>query len=168
MSKSLALAWFLAACCGVALTPAAPAFAASSSKSGIVLSRVTVTAANLRGDSAISMTIANTSSNPISLLSITSPDTKTSMIDYDTNMCQGNNAMMQLANILIIGGHTQQLGYKYQGAMLRQLKEKIVKGETIPVVITWSNFQTTHSVTVEAKVVAPPKYLNFGMTSMEM
>ncbi len=90
------------------------------------------------------------------------------MIDYDTNMCQGNNAMMQLANILIIGGHTQLLGYKYQGAMLRQLKETIVKGETIPVVITWSNFQTTHSVTVEARVVSPPKYLNFGMSTMEM
>jgi copper(I)-binding protein len=90
------------------------------------------------------------------------------MIDYDTNMCQGNHAMMQLANILIIGGHTQQLGYKYQGAMLRQLKVKIVKGETIPVVVTWSNFQTAHSVTIEAKVVAPPKNLNFGMSSMEM
>jgi copper(I)-binding protein len=90
------------------------------------------------------------------------------MIDYDTNMCQGNHAMMQLANILIIGGHTQALGYKYQGAMLRQLKEKLVKGETIPVVITWSNFQKAHSVTVEAKVVAPPRHLNFGMMSMSM
>jgi copper(I)-binding protein len=90
------------------------------------------------------------------------------MIDYDTNMCQGNHAMMQLANILITGGHTQQLGYKFQGAMLRQLKEKLTKGETIPVVITWSNFQKVHSVTVEAKVVAPPKNLNFGMTSMAM
>lgn len=90
------------------------------------------------------------------------------MIDYDTNMCQGNHAMMQLANILIIGGHTQQLGYRYQGAMLRQLKEKLMKGETIPVVIAWSNFQKAHSVTVEAKVVAPPRHLNFGMISMSM
>jgi copper(I)-binding protein len=158
----------MVACSGVALASAPVASSASSPKSGVVLSHVTVTAANLRGDSAISMTIANHSSNPISLLSITSPVTKTSMIDYDTNMCQGNNAMMQLANILIIGGHTQLLGYKYQGAMLRQLKETIVKGETIPVVITWSNFQTTHSVTVEARVVSPPKYLNFGMSTMEM
>jgi copper(I)-binding protein len=90
------------------------------------------------------------------------------MIDYDTNMCQGNHAMMQLADIYITGGHTQQLGYKFQGAMLRQLKEGIAKGETIPVVITWSNFQNAHSVTKMAKVVAPPKYLNFGMTSMKM
>jgi copper(I)-binding protein len=90
------------------------------------------------------------------------------MIDYDTNMCQGNHAMMQLADIYITGGHTQQLGYKFQGAMLRQLKEGIAKGETIPVVITWSNFQNAHSVTKKAKVVAPPKYLNFGMTSMKM
>jgi copper(I)-binding protein len=90
------------------------------------------------------------------------------MIDYDTNMCQGNNAMVQLANILIVGGHTQKLGYKYQGAMLRQLKKKIVNGETIPVVVTWSNFQNARSVTIEAKVIAPPRYLNFGMISMDM
>lgn len=90
------------------------------------------------------------------------------MIDYDTNMCQGNHAMMLLSNILITSGHQQALGYKYQGAMLRDAKEQIVKGGTIPVVITWSNFQTAHSVTIEAKVVAPPRHLNFGMTSMKM
>ncbi|MFY9782897.1 MAG: hypothetical protein WAK12_05120, partial [Acidimicrobiales bacterium] len=93
MRKSLAVAWLMAACWGLALTPANPASGASSVKSGVVLSHVTVTAAGLRGDSAISMTITNTSRNPISLLSITSPDTRSSMIDYDTNMCQGNHAM---------------------------------------------------------------------------
>lgn len=116
----------------------------------------------------MSMTITNKSRGAISLLSITSPATTTSMIDYDTNMCQGNHAMMQLANILIVSGHTQELGYKYQGAMLRQLKKKIVKGETIPLVISWSNFSKAEKVTIEAKVVKPPRYLNFGMSSMDM
>jgi hypothetical protein len=63
------------------------------------------------------------------------------MIDYDTNMCQGNHAMMMLAN---------------------------VSGESIPVVITWTNFKSAHTVTIHAKVVDPPRHLDFGMSSMEM
>jgi copper(I)-binding protein len=114
------------------------------------------------------MSISNDSKGPISLISISSPDTSTSMIDYDTNMCQGSHAMMQLANILITSGHQQALGYKYQGAMLRGVKEQLLKGQSIPVVITWSNFQTARSVTIEAKVVAPPRHLDFGMSSMKM
>ncbi len=169
MRKSLSALWPLAACGVLMLAPWAPlAAAATTAKGGIVISHVTVTAANADGDSAVSMTIVNESRGAISLFSITSPETKTSMIDYDTNMCQGNHAMMELANILIIGGHTQQLGYKYQGAMLRQLKEKLTKGETIPVVVSWSNFNKAQSVTIEAKVVKPPRNLNFGMSSMDM
>ncbi len=114
------------------------------------------------------MSISNDSKGPISLLSISSPDTSASMIDYDTNMCQGNHAMMLLSNILITSGRQQALGYKYQGAMLRDVKERFAKGATIPVVITWSNFRTAHSVTVEARIVAPPRHLNFGMASMKM
>ena len=114
------------------------------------------------------MSIANKSGEPISLISVTSSDAKTSMIDYDVNMCQGNHAMTLIANILITGGRTQELGYKYQGAMLRQLKTPIVKGETIPLVITWSDFNKVHSATVQAKVVKPPKHLFFGMTGMAM
>ncbi len=169
MRKSLAALWSLTVCGALMFTMGAPvAEAATTSKGGVVISHVTVTAANAEGDSAVSMTITNDSKGPISLFSIASPATKTSMIDYDTNMCQGNHAMMELANILIIGGHTQQLGYQYQGAMLRRLKKKIVKGETIPIVITWSNFSMAQSVTIEAKVVKPPRYLNFGMSSMDM
>jgi len=76
--------------------------------------------------------------------------------------------MMMLANILISGGLTQKLGYSYQGAMLRELKVPLVKGQSIPLVIRWSNFQKSRVMTVEAKVVAPPRYLNFGMSSMGM
>ncbi len=158
----------MASCCGLVLTFSSSAFAAPTTKSGVVLSRITVTAARIHGDSAISMSISNDSRGPISLISISSPETSTSMIDYDTNMCQGNHAMMLLSNILITSGHKQELGYKYQGAMLRGVREQLVKGETIPVVITWSNFQTARSMTIEAKVVAPPRHLNFGMTSMSM
>jgi copper(I)-binding protein len=129
---------------------------------------VTVTAAKFSGNSAVSMTIENISNGPISLLSVTSPDTQSSMIDYDTNMCQGNHAMMMLANIFISSGHTQKLGYKYQGAMLRHMKMKTVSGESIPVVITWTNFKSAHTVTIHAKVVDPPRHLDFGMSSMEM
>jgi copper(I)-binding protein len=150
----------------LALVGSAPGASAGVNK--VVISHVTVTAAKSHGNSAVAMTISNNSEEPISLVSVTSSVAKTSMIDYDVNMCQGNHAMTLIANILITGGRTQELGYKYQGAMLRQLKTSIVKGETVPLVITWSNFNKAHTETVEAKVVKPPKHLFFGMTSMKM
>lgn len=150
----------------VALALAVPGspVGAAQNKGGIVISRATVTAAKAKGDSAIVLSITNNSSGVISLLSVTSPDSKASMIDYDTNMCQGNHAMMEVANILITAGHKQELGYKYQGAMLRELRTPLVKGQTVPLVITWSDFQKVETATVEAKVVAPPRHLDFGMT----
>jgi copper(I)-binding protein len=141
---------------------------ASAGSNDIVISHVTVTAAKVHGNSAVVMTIANNSGGPISLVSVSSSDANTSMIDYDVNMCQGNHTMTLIGNILITGGRTQKLGYKYQGAMLRQLKTSIVRGATIPLIITWSNFSKVHTETVQAKVVKPPKHLFFGMTGMAM
>jgi copper(I)-binding protein len=152
----------------MALTSVSSASGASAGVNGIVISHVTVTAAKSHGNSAVEMSISNNSGEPISLFSVTSSAAKTSMIDYDVNMCQGNHAMTLIANILITGGRTQELGYKYQGAMLRQLKTSIVKGGTIPLVITWSDFNKVHTETIEAKVVKPPKHLFFGMTTMAM
>ena len=163
---SHAALWTAGASCALMLAVSSPAQATSTSKSGISFSHVTVTASKAHGNSAVSMTIENNSKEVISLYSITSSVTRSSMIDYDTNMCQGNHAMMALANIVIYSGHSQHLGYQYQGAMLRHVKDKIVKGETIPIVISWTNFGSPHSATVEAKVVAPPRYLNFGMSGM--
>ena len=156
----------VAASSGLFLNLSAPI--ASAGSRGLAVSHVTVTAATARGDSAVVMSLTNDTSGPISLISVTSPRSQSSMIDYDTNMCQGNHAMMMLANILISGGLTQKLGYSYQGAMLRELKVPLVKGQSIPLVIRWSNFQKSRVMTVEAKVVAPPRYLNFGMSSMGM
>lgn len=144
------------------------ASSASAAVNGVVISHVTVTAAKIHGNSAVVMSIANNSGDPISLISVTSSNAKSSMIDYDVNMCQGNHTMTQVANILITGGRTQALGYKYQGAMLRQLKMPLVKGTTVTLVITWSDFAKVHSETVEAKVVKAPSHLFFGMTGMAM
>lgn len=134
----------------------------------VIISHVTVTSAKAEGESAVVLSIDNTSKGPISLLSITSPDSRMSMIYFDTNMCQGNHAMIWLTNILIMRGHVQKLGYQYQGAMISKLRQPLLKGSTVPLRITWSDFQKAHTVTVEAKVVAPPKHLRFHMTPMHM
>ena len=134
----------------------------------VVVSGVTVTAAKAKGQSAVVMSIANGSGNPISLLSVTSTVSTRSMVDYDDNMCQGGSKMTPLANILIMPSQTQLLGYRYQGAMLSGLRRSLSKGESIPLVLTWSDFQAVHRVTVIAKVVAPPKGLRFLMSPMKM
>jgi copper(I)-binding protein len=141
---------------------------ASAGVNDVIISHVTVTAGKIHGNSAVVMSITNKSGDPISLISVTSSNAKASMIDYDVNMCQGNHAMTPVANILITGGRTQALGYKYQGAMLRKLKTALVKGSTIQLVITWSDFTKVHSETVEAKVVKAPNHLFFGMAGMAM
>lgn len=156
----------LVCCAGVALTATTDSSAASVHH--VIISDVTVTAAKAEGQSAVVMSIDNTSNSPISLLSVTSPASRMSMIYFDTNMCQGNHAMIWLTNILIMGGHVQELGYQYQGAMISELRQPLVKGSRVPLTITWSDFQHPHTVTVEAKVVAPPKHLRFHMTPMHM
>jgi len=166
--KSRAAIGLLASCSLMTLIVFTSTCGASARTSDVVISHVTVTAAKIHGNSAIVMTIANNSGEPISLISVTSSVAKTSMIDYDVNMCQGNHEMTLIANILITSRRTQELGYKYQGAMLRELKSSIAKGGTIPLVVTWSDFNKVHTETVEAKVVKPPKHLFFGMTAMEM
>lgn len=134
----------------------------------VVISGATVTAAKEGGPSAVVVKIDNTTSNPITLLRVTSPVATQHMIGYDTNMCQGNHAMVELTNILITSGHTQKLGYKYQGAMLWGLQRALTVGETVPLTLTWSNFQHLQSVTVEARVVKPPAHIDFGMSTMQM
>jgi copper(I)-binding protein len=52
--------------------------------------------------------------------------------------------------------------------MLRELKAALVKGETIPLVITWTNFQRSRTMTVQAKVVAAPSDIDFGMSALGM
>lgn len=142
--------------------------AVGASTRSVVVTGATVTAAKAGGPTAVVVKIDNTSSGPITLLRLTSPVAAQHMIGYDTNMCQGDHAMIQLTNILITSGHTQKLGYRYQGAMLWGLHRALTKGETIPLTVTWSNFQHLQSVTVEARVVKPPAHINFGMSGMQM
>jgi copper(I)-binding protein len=140
----------------------------ASSPKTPTISDVTVTAAAKGHDSAVVLKIVNSTSQPISLLSVTSPSAGGDMIFFDTNMCQGNHAMTVLSNIYISSGFTQKLGYKFQGAMLSALNQELTVGQKVPLVVTWSNFNTLHHSTVEAAVVAPPHHIKFLMGNMSM
>ncbi len=168
-------------CCAVVLASASTFFVGdvvvgAANPSKVVFSDPTVTAAPLKGNSAVIMSITNDSSGPISLTSVSSPTSATSMIFYDANMCQGNHAMSALSNLLIEPGHTQKLAFKYQGAMLSGLRSALKKGATVPIVLKWSNFSAAHTVTLQAKVIKAPKGLKFigsgpgmsGMSGMNM
>ena len=141
--------------------------AASPSKT-LKITDVTMTAAGRSGYSAVTMTLTDGTSLPVSLTSVTSSVSRMSMIYYDDNMCQGNSKMTWLANILISPGYVQKLGYRYQGAMLGNLRTAVHVGETVPVKIAWSDFAKYQDVTVMAKVVAPPKGLHFLLSPMKM
>lgn len=132
------------------------------------ISDVTVTAAARGHDSAVALKIVNSTSQPISLLSVGSPNAGGDMIFFDTNMCKGNHAMTVLPNIYISSGFTQRLGYRFQGAMLSALYRKLTVGQKIALIITWSDFNAVHHSTIEAAVVAPPRHIKFLMGNMSM
>lgn len=139
---------------------------AGGAQPGVVLSQVTVTAARLGGDSAVSMSLANDSGRAISLLSVTSSVARSSMIDYDVNMCQGDHEMSILPNIFIEPGQTQRLGYKLQGAMLSGLRHALVPGSQISLTVEWSNIGHVVTRRLIATVVRAPKGIRFVMGGM--
>ncbi len=132
----------------------------------VELSRATVTLTK-NGESAVVVTISNKSKKPIELLSITSPSASSEMLYFDTNMCQGNQMMTYLPNIVIPGGHSQSLGYKYQGAMLSGIRQSLKVGDTVVLEVKWSQANgQDQTAFVNATVVKPPKHLRFLMGSM--
>jgi copper(I)-binding protein len=151
---------------GTVALVASPTSAASTKTPTI--SDVTVTAAAKGHDSAVAMKIVNSTSKPISLLSVGSPNAGGDMIFFDTNMCQGNHVMTELPNIYISSGSAQRLGYRFQGAMLSALFRKLTVGEKISLIVTWSDFNKVRHSTIEAAVVAPPRHIKFLMGSMSM
>jgi hypothetical protein len=90
------------------------------------------------------------------------------MIDFADNMCQGGTDMTELPNLLISPHRTQVLGYAYQGAMLSNLHGPFVKGHTVALIIKWTDFHSSHTVTLFAKVIKDPKGLHFSMQGMRM
>ena len=132
----------------------------------VELGRATVTATT-NGESAVVITITNKSTKPIELLSITSTSASSQMLYFDTNMCQGNQSMTYLPNIVIAGGHSQRLGYKYQGAMLSGIHQSLTIGDILVLKIKWSQANGQYQTAfVNATVVSPPKHLRFLMGSM--
>jgi copper(I)-binding protein len=162
----------LVAVAGVAMTstgtPSQSSNTVVSGPSGLLFTNVTVTAASTQGESAVAMTIHNNTSGPISLMNVASPLSSMNMLYYDTNMCQGNTAMTWLANIFISQNQIQLLGYQNQGVMLARLHQNLKVGTVVPLQVKYSNFSTSHVVTVQARVVAPPKGLHFHLSVMKM
>lgn len=163
-----AVRWGLPLCAALTLATLTgePGVAVGALTPKVDVSHVTATAARSGGDSAISLSLTNNSGQALSLLSVTSSVAVSSMIDYDTNMCQGNHAMAVLPNILVIAGQTQLLGTKNQGAMLAGVRRALKIGDTIPIVLKWTNFHSVVTKTIMATVVAAPKGLKFVMASM--
>lgn len=146
-----------------------PATSASAAdRSGVQFTTATVTAARVGGDSAVVVKITNHSRLPISVLSVSSPLAKSSMLGFDADMCNGATTMTPLSNILISPGSSQVFGYKNQGAMLSNSVASLTVGKMVPLHIVWSNFSRTTTTVLSAEVVAPPKGLHFRMAKMRM
>jgi len=135
--------------------------------SGILVKGATLTAAGVGGSTAISLSLTNNQGTKILLTDISSPIASSSLIFYDANMCQGNNAMMPLQNIAVSSGNTQLLGYKYQGATLSGLSRTLKIGEKDPLTVEWTDADgVPQTLQVLANVVAPPKGLDLSTTKM--
>ncbi|HEY5304828.1 MAG TPA: copper chaperone PCu(A)C [Acidimicrobiales bacterium] len=153
----------------VALTQHSPrASERERTPSSLKISDVTVTATSSQGDSAVVMSLVNATGGPISLISVSSPRAAMSMMFYDVNMRQAHSAMTWLPDIVIGSAKTQLLGYQNQGVMLSLLHAKLKIGARVPLEIKYSNFSTSRTVVVDARVVAPPMGLHFNTPAMNM
>jgi copper(I)-binding protein len=139
----------------------------SSTFIALDITGATLTTANAGGDSALSVILRNTSSQTLYMTGIGSSIARSSMIFYDSNMCQGDSAMIPLQNIAISSGATQKLGYKYQGAMLGALTTKLKLGGSAPMQLSVKDSKNHLSTfTFKAKIVDAPKGLHFAMSGM--
>jgi copper(I)-binding protein len=151
---------------GVAALVASPGSAAAAGSLRIL--DVTVTAAAKGHDSAVVLKIVNSTTQPVSLLSVSSSSAGGDMIFFDANMCRGNNTMTALSNIYIPSDSIQELGYKSRGAMLSELNQKLTPGQNISLIVTWSNFNKVHHTRLKASVIAAPRHIRFLMGPMSM
>jgi len=134
---------------------------------GLDITGATLTTANAGADSALTVTLRNTSSHTLYITGIGSSIARSSMIFYDSNMCQGDSAMIPLQNIAVSPGTIQKLGYKYQGAMLGALTTKLQLDGSAPMQINVKDSKNRFStLTFKAKIVSPPKGLHFAMSGM--
>ena len=138
-----------------------------SNDHGITLKNATLTSASNGGSTVLVLAFTNNQSNTVLLTGISSPIANSGEIFFDANLCQGNNVMTQLRNISVSPGHTELLGYKYQGGVLTGLLKKLSIGDSIPVVVHWLDSKGLARTSVtEASVVQPPKGLYLGANAM--
>jgi len=135
----------------------------------VQISGASLTATAAGGSSAIVLTLKNNSDKNVLITGFSAAQTAHSMIFYDSNMCQGNTTMTALPNILMAPGQSQNLGYKYQGAMLSGLTTALVVGESVDLTLQWNvEGASAQSTTFTAKVVKAPAGLHFGKSSTQM
>jgi copper(I)-binding protein len=145
-----------------------PLRASAASSPALVFSGATVTATSASGESAIVLNVKNLGGSPISIVSVSSSAAVTGMLYYDVNMRQGSHVMRSLMNISVPPHATIHLGYQEQGAMLSLLQKPLVVGKTIQLTVKWTNYSSSRTSIVLAKVVKPPKGLHFLMPNMSM
>ena len=133
----------------------------------VAIANVTLSANTRKGRSAISLQLANGTAGQIALTSVSSSVATSSMLHFDTNMCQGNSAMIHLNEIDVTPNHVQVLGYRNQGAMLAGLRQTLTPGQRVEVTVTWRDARgARQSQTVAALVVKPPANLHLGSSGM--
>jgi len=138
----------------------------SAHSHNLQITGATLTAAPTGGNSAIALTIKNSMKKNIVITGFTSADAGAAMIFYDSNMCQGNTTMTALPNILLAPGQSQNLGYKYQGAMLSQLKRALLVHQNLQIELLWHEVGgANQSQEISATVVKAPAGLHFANSS---
>jgi len=136
----------------------------------VIVSPVTLTEAAVGEDSALVFHVTNGTSSTITLTALSSPVSSLGLMHYDENMCRADSTMVELPNISIAPHSVQELGYRFQGAMLMKVRQSLPLGARVAVSVMWQRHNSAPVTTrLWATVVAAPAGLNFGsMSSMQM
>jgi len=140
----------------------------STSSSPLQISGVTVTATPKGEASVVSLQMRNRTSSPVVILSVSSPASRTSMLEYDADMCRGGTIVSPLPNIEI-GAH-QEMRWTTSGvgAMLMRSRGNLRPGDVVTLrVVAQVGLDThTRTETVSATVVPQPRGLQTSVMTM--
>ena len=152
----------------IATTIAYRLVSSSTSSSPLQISGVTVTATAKGEASVVSLQLRNRTSSPVVILSVSSPSTRTSMLEYDADMCRGGTIVSPLPNIEI-GAH-QEMRWTTSGvgAMLMRSRGNLRPGDVVTLRVVSQVGLDTHTRTesVSATVVPQPRGLQTSVMRM--
>jgi copper(I)-binding protein len=127
----------------------------------------TVTTAKKGQPSAVTFTLTNKGGPTMWVTAVSSPLSRSAMMDYDANMMLPASHMVVTRSVKVRPGESVVFSYQGQGAMLGSVTKTLKAGSLVKISFAWhsSAYPITRNQTLEALVVKAKHKIYFGRSS---